>query len=253
MFEWTEESIRFRVDAAEQVGFDEAIAAHILPHLPENAHVCDAGCGLGYLSIALAAHCGAVTAVDTSGAALAVLRENAERLSVENLCIREADLFSMQPEEPYDAMVFCFFGQIGETLRAVRAQCSGRAVLVKRDHVSRRFSLTERPARRLNFQAACDELTELGVPFSAETFQSVGDPIADLTEDLAAEQKARLTYDNLLRLIDDPDVRDPIIFLREREIVHFQRFGEALGRVVDSLDRKNVYAFNPAFDPGANE
>lgn len=183
MFEWTEESIRFRVDAAEQVGFDEAIAAHILQYLPENAHVCDAGCGLGYLSIALAAHCGAVTAVDTSGAALAVLRGNAERQGVENLRIRKADLFSMQPEEPYDAMVFCFFGQIGETLRAVRAQCSGRAVLVKRDHVSRRFSLTERPARRLNFQAACDELTELGVPFSAETFSvEMGQPFRSLAD-----------------------------------------------------------------------
>lgn len=183
MFEWTEESIRFRVDAAEQVGFDEAIAAHILPYLPENAHVCDAGCGLGYLSIALAAHCGAVTAVDTSGAALAVLRGNAERQGVENLRIRKADLFSMQPEEPYDAMVFCFFGQIRETLRAVRTQCSGRAILVKRDHVSRRFSLTERPARRLDFQAACDELTELGVPFSAETFSvEMGQPFRSLAD-----------------------------------------------------------------------
>lgn len=65
-----------------------------------------------------------------------------------------------------------------------------------------------------------------GTPFSALTFQSTGDPITDLTEDLAAEQKARLTYDNILRLADDPDVRDPIKFLREREIVHFQRFGD---------------------------
>ena len=66
-----------------------------------------------------------------------------------------------------------------------------------------------------------------GVPFSAATIQSTGDPLADLTEDLAAEQKARVTYDNILRLVDDPDVRDPIKFLRAREIVHFQRFGEA--------------------------
>jgi len=87
-----------------------------------------------------------------------------------------------------------------------------------------------------------------GVPFDANTFQSVGDPIADLNEDLAAEQKARVTYDNILRLVDDPDVRDPIIFLREREIVHYQRFGEALRMVTDQLDSKNFYAFNPAFD-----
>ena len=72
--------------------------------------------------------------------------------------------------------------------------------------------------------------------------------LADLHEDLSAEQKARVTYDNLLRLIDDPDVRDPIKFLREREIVHYQRFGDALNMAKDAMDRKNVYAFNPAFD-----
>ena len=86
-----------------------------------------------------------------------------------------------------------------------------------------------------------------GVPFSAATFQSVGDPITDLSEDLAAEQKARTTYDNLLRLIDDPDVREPLKFLREREIVHFQRFGEAMSIIQSKLDSKNFYAYNPEF------
>ena len=86
-----------------------------------------------------------------------------------------------------------------------------------------------------------------GVPFSAETFDSTGDPITDLTEDLAAEQKARTTYDNILRLVDDPDVRDPIRFLRAREIVHFQRFGDALRVVQEHLDCKNFYAYNPSF------
>lgn len=92
-----------------------------------------------------------------------------------------------------------------------------------------------------------------GVPFSAKTFQSTGDVIADLNEDLAAEQKARLTYDNILRLADDPDVRDAIKFLREREIVHYQRFGEALRIVQDHLDSKNFYAFNPSFDTPARK
>lgn len=87
-----------------------------------------------------------------------------------------------------------------------------------------------------------------GVPFSAATFQSTGDIITDLTEDLAAEQKARTTYDNLIRLCDDPDVVEPLKFLRAREIVHFQRFGEGLELVKDRLDSKNFYAFNPEFD-----
>ena len=87
-----------------------------------------------------------------------------------------------------------------------------------------------------------------GTPFSATTFQSKGDPITDLFEDMAAEQKARTTYDNILRLVKDPDVIEPIKFLRAREVVHFQRFGESLRIVQDNLDSKNVYAFNPAFD-----
>ncbi len=91
-----------------------------------------------------------------------------------------------------------------------------------------------------------------GAPFSATVFQSKGDAITDLTEDMAAEQKARTTYDNILRLIQDPEICDPIRFLREREIVHFQRFGEALRLVQDELNSKNFYAFNPEFDSNNN-
>ena len=88
-----------------------------------------------------------------------------------------------------------------------------------------------------------------GVPFCAIEFQSKGDAITDIAEDMAAEQKARSTYDNLLRLCrDDPDVYEPLKFLREREVVHFQRFGEAIRSVQDQLDSKNFYAFNPSFD-----
>lgn len=87
-----------------------------------------------------------------------------------------------------------------------------------------------------------------GTPFSATVFQSKGDAITDLMEDMAAEQKARTTYDNILRLVKDPDVCAPIRFLRQREVVHFQRFGEALRIVQDNLDSKNFYAFNPEFD-----
>ena len=87
-----------------------------------------------------------------------------------------------------------------------------------------------------------------GFPWSASSMQVKGDPIADLAEDLAAEQKARVTYDNILRLSDDPDVNDVIKFLREREVVHFQRFGEAMQLLREKLNQKNVYFMNPAFD-----
>ena len=88
-----------------------------------------------------------------------------------------------------------------------------------------------------------------GTPFSAVAFQSKGDPITDLHEDMAAEQKARTTYDNILRLLDDPDIIDPIRFLRQRELVHYQRFGEVLRTTQERLNARNFYAFNPAFDP----
>ncbi len=87
-----------------------------------------------------------------------------------------------------------------------------------------------------------------GVPFTTAYLQSKGDAITDLHENLAAEQKARTTYDNILRLCDDPDVKDAIRFLREREVVHYQRFGEALRLLTDKLDEKNFYAFNAEFD-----
>ena len=87
-----------------------------------------------------------------------------------------------------------------------------------------------------------------GYPYSAAQFQSKGDVLADLHEDLAAEQKARATYDNILRLVDDPDVCDAIKFLRAREIVHYQRFADALGIAQDNMDAQNFYGYNPAFD-----
>ena len=89
-----------------------------------------------------------------------------------------------------------------------------------------------------------------GIPFDMKYVGVKGDVIADLNEDLAAEQKARVTYDNILRLVDDPDVRDPIKYLRQRELVHYQRFGDALRIAQDRMDAKNFYAFNPSYDKG---
>lgn len=96
-------------------------------------------------------------------------------------------------------------------------------------------------------------ISAAGIPFDAKYIGVKGDVFADLNEDLAAEQKARVTYDNLLRLINDPDVCDPIRYLREREIVHYQRFGDALRVAQDRMNEKNFYACNPAFDRGCGQ
>ena len=92
-----------------------------------------------------------------------------------------------------------------------------------------------------------------GVPFDMKYLAVKGDVLADIHEDMAAEQKARVTYDNILRLCDDPDVCDPIRYLREREIVHYQRFGDCLRITQEHLDSKNFYAVNPAFDKGCGK
>ena len=103
-------------------------------------------------------------------------------------------------------------------------------------------------ANYIDHTAALWPQAAAGLPFTALEFQSKGDPVTDLMENLAAEQKARTVYDNLLRMIDDPEVRDPLKFLRTRELVHFQRFGEALEKTREHLDADNYYYFNPEFD-----
>ena len=110
-------------------------------------------------------------------------------------------------------------------------------------------NLTEDQIKSAGFDAYfIDPTAASGSPWNAAGMAVKGDTIADLTEDLAAEQKARVTYDNILRMSDDPDVSDAIKFLRAREIVHFQRFGEGLRLAKDKLDEKNVYYMNPSFD-----
>ena len=100
----------------------------------------------------------------------------------------------------------------------------------------------------MDHTAGDDPAAASGFPWNAASMAVKGDLIADLTEDLAAEQKARVTYDNILRLSDDPDVNDVIKFLRAREIVHFQRFGEGLRLAKEKMDQKNLYFVNPSFD-----
>jgi len=109
-------------------------------------------------------------------------------------------------------------------------------------------SLTDEGLYKMHIYAGVYPVSASGTPWTAAYIGVKGDTIADLTEDMGAEQKARVTYDNILRLSDDPDVNDVIRFLREREVVHFQRFGEALRRTTEKLNEKNVYAINPSFD-----
>ena len=183
MYFWSPESIRFRIDAAEQTGYDDAIIAQLLPELSSDSHVCDAGCGLGYTSLALARHCARVTAVDTSREALSILRNNIAVTKITNIDVVEGDLFTMRPAQPYDAMVFCFFGRVEETLRAAKAQCRGTVYLIKKNWRNHRFTPGAVPLGRFTFLQTLQELDLLGVPYRASTVPiEMGQPFRSLED-----------------------------------------------------------------------
>ena len=149
----------------------------------------------------------------------------------------------------------CPFGKVTGTLTDIGTEELGHMEMISaivyqltRDMTMKQIKDSGYEAYFVDHTAGIYPVSAGGIPFTMTYLQSKGDLVTDLHEDLAAEQKARTTYDNILRLADDPDVKDAIRFLRAREIVHYQRFGEALRITQDNLDCKNFYAFNPSFD-----
>lgn len=186
MFRWQPRMIGFLRDASEQGAYHGALAERLVRHLPRDGHVCDAGCGLGYLSLALARHCRQVSAVDIAPEALAVLRENILRRGVKNIRTVEGDIAACPPNEPYAAMVFCFFGRTAEALALAHAQCRGKVLLVKRNWAAHRFTLAETPVRGFTLARTRLELRDMGIPHQLEEFSlEMGQPFRSL-EDAAA-------------------------------------------------------------------
>ena len=166
MFRWTDEGIRFMADAAGETDFHRRLAAELLPYLTPEDAVCDAGCGLGHLSLALLPYVRTVTAVEREQRALAVLERELALRHIENVHPCCEDVFTHRPEKPYDAMVFCFFGSMDEILSAAKAQCRGRVIAVKRDQTAHRFTVTRQPLGGSHgLEAACRRLEQLGIPY----------------------------------------------------------------------------------------
>lgn len=166
MFRWTDDMIRFMADAAGRTDFHQRLAAELLPWLHPDDAVCDAGCGLGYLSLALAPHVRNVTAVEREQRALAVLERELAARHIENVTPLCADVFTHRPDRPYDAMVFCFFGSMDEILSVAAAQCRGTVIAVKRDQTDHRFTVTKQPLGGIHgVDAACRRMAELGIPY----------------------------------------------------------------------------------------
>ena len=164
MFQWNEEMVRFMRDASEYSDYHRRLVQWMLPDLHPVDHICDAGCGLGYLSLALSPYVRRVTAADRSQEALSVLRENCTRRAVQNIDIRSGDIRADSPDAAYDAMVFCFFGTIEEVAAIARDQCRGTVFVFKKHYATHRFSVGSHPTGHESFRAAAEWLAEMGQP-----------------------------------------------------------------------------------------
>lgn len=177
MFQWTPDMVRFMRDAAEYGDYNQALARLMAPWLTERTHVCDVGCGLGHLSLALSPYVGRVTAADASESALAVLEELCRERGVENVRPLHGDVFSLPPKMVFDSMVFCFFGDIGQILTLARRHCRGQIFIMQRNYATHRFSVgeyavghsfaqTQKTLERLRVDFEAKELElEFGQPF----------------------------------------------------------------------------------------
>ena len=177
--DWTEESIRYLRCAAEHSGYYQRLAEKIVPRLPRESHVCDAGCGMGQLSTALLPHCRWVTAVDRSSAALKDIKEK----QYPNLTVLCGDIEELAPAQPYDAMVFCMFGRIKDTLRIAAEQCSGPVFLIKRDETAHCFSAGQESLGEFTAQHTLRSLEEWGITCRMETFSlEFGQPLRSIED-----------------------------------------------------------------------
>lgn len=183
MFQWNEEMVRFMRDASEYSDYHRRLVQWMLPDLHPGDHICDAGCGLGYLSLALSPYVRRVTAADRSREALSVLRENCTRRAVQNIDIRPGDIRADSPDTAYDAMVFCFFGTIEEVAAIARGQCRGTVFVFKKHYATHRFSVGSHPTGHESFRAAAEWLAERGVPFEAAELElEMGQPLRSTEE-----------------------------------------------------------------------
>ena len=169
MFKWTQESIAYMDDACRRTDFHRKLTAELQPYLRETDRICDAGCGLGYLSLALAPYVEAVTAVELDGQALAVLEREIKARGITNVTAVQGDMLAYRPDTRFDAMVFCFFGSMEEIVATAARCCRGTVLAVVRNDARHRFSGKSRGPGRHSYEIACRILAGKGICFTART------------------------------------------------------------------------------------
>ena len=209
IYTWNADTIRFIREASEFCpGYYEDIANAVSPYLKRDGRVLDAGCGLGYLSLALAGRTGSVTAADIDPEALAVLEENKTERGIRNISAVCTDVFAWLPDRPFDAAVFCYCGETETIVSHAEKLCRGPVIIIKRNYGLHRFSAGSIPNERGGFSAARNKLTELGIPFDAFTLETeLGQPLKSIAD-------ARRFFELFSQDTDKSVITDA--FLRER-------------------------------------
>lgn len=182
MFRWTPDMIRFMRDASEYSGYNQELVSRMRPWLTPDTHICDAGCGLGYLSLALSPYISQVTAADKNPNALSVLQNNCRSRGVSNIRISCGDLFSMDPDISFHSMVFCFFGGISDILALASMHCQGMVFVFQRNCRFHRFSAGKHPSTQ-RFSESLEHLRRMNIPFEKQEFElEFGQPFRSMAD-----------------------------------------------------------------------
>jgi SAM-dependent methyltransferase len=183
MFHWTPDMLSFMADASRNTDYYRQLVLRIAAIIPDTSHVCDAGCGMGYLSLALARKFYHVTAIDIAPQAVTVLKQNMKAAGIVNLTALCGDITAMTAAVPYDAMVFCLFGKLEQILRIAAKQCSGKLIIIAKDCETHRFSLTHPPLEYANFSGFCRILEKRHIPYTSErACFELGQPLRSLSD-----------------------------------------------------------------------
>ncbi|HNT02932.1 MAG TPA: class I SAM-dependent methyltransferase [Bacillota bacterium] len=232
MFKWDLRMIQFMKDAIEENDiYFKSLAGKVSEYLPADAHVCDAGCGLGYLSTELSKYCRNVTAVDIASLALVELRNKLNHINCNNIKIVEGDIRVNPPGIPYDAMVFCLFSSLEDALKISKEQCRGTTVMIKRNWNNHLFSISQKALERHTLQESLEHLKMLRIPYKSENFiLEMGQPFRSMAD--AVEFFQMYSNDDYPHEIKAEDIADRLVYRESDRFPYYLPALRQLGIIV---------------------